>query len=112
MLEHLELEARPIEPRRGPVDVGAALAVASAAVLSRIRHATLGSALRGHHLTDHRRGIRHWITSFLPAGRPGGPEPRRREADRRCRFPAPITGGPPAGAGACVCPDREPMGGV
>ncbi len=46
MLEHLELEARPIEPRRGPVDVGAALAVASAAVLNHIRHAT-SNAMNG-----------------------------------------------------------------
>ena len=67
-----------------------------------------GYALRGHHLTDHRRGIRHWITSFLSAREPGGPEPRRREADRRCRLPAPITDGPRSALGPVCAPIGNP----
>src|SRR5437867_553798 len=34
-----------------------------------------GSALGGNHLTDHRRGIRHWITSFLRREDRAGPCP-------------------------------------
>src|SRR5439155_16119141 len=67
-----------------------------------------GFALRGHHLTDHRRAIRHWITSFLSAREPGGPEPRRREVDRRCRLPAPITDGPRSALGPVYAPIGNP----
>ena len=67
-----------------------------------------GFALRGHHLTDHRRGIRHWITSFRAAGEPSGPEHPPPGGGRRLPSPDPDHRRV-AGHGTCVCPDRESL---
>ena len=67
-----------------------------------------GFALRGHHLTDHRRGIRHWITSFRAAGEPSGPEHPPPGGGRRLPSPSPDHRHA-ADHGTCVCPDRESL---
>ena len=51
-----------------------------------------GVCLGGHHLTDHRRGIRHWITSFRPARPPERAQAPLPIDGRRCRLSVPTTG--------------------